>query len=74
MVLGGACSAPAGERARHCRRILDYWHKIEFFLPFNLLEVTEVGGTDQWKVRHLAEQELGSGSIGPGLGGPWPAR
>ena len=31
--------------------ILDYWHKIEFFIPFDLSQVTDI--EDAWKLRWI---------------------
>lgn len=36
--------------------ILDYWHKIEFFIPFDLDQISEVA--DTWKTRWIREQSL----------------
>lgn len=36
--------------------ILDYWHKIEFFIPFDLNQVIET--PDKWKLRWLEAAEL----------------
>jgi len=36
--------------------ILEYWHKIEFFIPFDLSQVTDT--QDDWKLRWLSRGEL----------------
>lgn len=42
----------------HCRRILDFWHKVEFFIPFDLQEqILESWDTD-WAVRLFATKHL----------------
>lgn len=41
--------------------ILDYWHKIEFFIPFDLDQVTDV--EDAWKLRWIRPDQLAT----------WPA-
>lgn len=38
--------------------ILDYWHKIEFFIPFDLDQL--IDGQDDWKLRWLAADHLTS--------------
>lgn len=40
--------------------ILDYWHKIEFFIPFDLDQVTDV--EDEWKLRWIKPQQLAAWS------------
>ena len=36
--------------------ILDYWHKVEFFIPFDLNQV--LGTRDEWSTKWLFEREL----------------
>ncbi|WP_317204591.1 DEAD/DEAH box helicase [Janthinobacterium sp.] len=36
--------------------ILDYWHKIEFFVPFDLSQVSDT--QDEWKLRWLTRSDL----------------
>lgn len=36
--------------------ILDYWHKIEFFIPFDLSQVTDI--EDAWKLRWIRSEHL----------------
>lgn len=36
--------------------ILDYWHKIEFFIPFDLDQISDI--EDQWKLRWIRPETL----------------
>lgn len=36
--------------------ILTYWHNIEFFIPFDLSQITDI--QDEWKLRWLGHSEL----------------
>jgi hypothetical protein len=38
--------------------ILEYWHKIEFFIPFDLNQITDT--EDKWKLRWLTRDDLAS--------------
>ncbi|MEC5163445.1 MULTISPECIES: DEAD/DEAH box helicase [unclassified Janthinobacterium] len=42
--------------------ILEYWHKIEFFVPFDLAQVSDT--QDDWKLRWLARADLASQPAG----------
>ncbi|MTV37480.1 DEAD/DEAH box helicase [Duganella radicis] len=39
--------------------ILDYWHKVEFFIPFDLDQVTDV--EEAWKLRWIKPDQLETG-------------
>ncbi|KUZ90328.1 hypothetical protein WI73_08540 [Burkholderia ubonensis] len=47
------------EKMQH---ILDYWHKIEFFIPFDLKQVLEHANEDEDNLRWISQDDLTSGA------------
>jgi hypothetical protein len=60
--------ALAQEVAQRCRQILDFWHQVEFFIPFDLQQVTE-DKEAEWRVREVTEAQLRA--MGPSSSDLW---
>ena len=59
------------QQREHCKTILNFWHKLEFFIPFDL-EGQVLGHKDaEWAVSTLAPEEL-TGESGKGSAGAHP--
>ncbi len=71
MAPGSPQPALAQEVARRCHQILDFWHQVEFFIPFDLQQVTE-DKEAEWRVREVSEAQLRA--MGPSSSDLWRVR
>lgn len=52
-----AASPSTSTTLEQCRKTLEFWHKVEFFIPFDLQQVLEDKDAD-WGVRRFTEDQL----------------